>query len=241
MFTSYWTIRQNTGSTIPGCTGNSAVLSWKKTRSKLKNTLGLYNNQVFAPPSASQEGKEMIIIHPNPSYIGKAWTLLSAMPAASTLWVVPVLSTSQTATERSWIHFSPCTGMGNADYRLWGLNKELLLSNPQSTLVTHSWWLPLSILTCAICRDYLVGSSLVKDGLPADTSKPSTAQKLWKHAWRVGLLSFPYRQQICSLKWWKDYHLPPETEKAKQGSSLCAIELNDQVSVNFNKGRTYFS
>lgn len=54
---------------------------------------------------------------------------------------------------------------------------------------------------------------------------PSAAQQLWKQARRVGSLSFPYRQQLCSLRSKDSCLLPQEAAKAEQEASLCDHRL----------------
>lgn len=143
------------------------------------------------------------------------------MTTASTLWAAPVLFPLQTATERGWFHRSACTGMpllGNTDVRLkprssfWAVPRALWRDRADDYQSQH-----LHVQSVDISLwDHIWPKT------PPSHLLPSAAQQLWKQARRVGLLSFPHGQQLCSLKSWDGCLLPQETAKAEQGSSLFA-------------------
>lgn len=149
------------------------------------------------------------------------------MTTASTLWAAPVLFPCQTVTERGWFHQSACTGMDNThiDSKLWGSSQEALseqsLERFGETADDYQSQ-HLHVQSVEISLWDHIWPKTVCQQTPPSHLLPNAAQQLWKQAGRVGLLSFPHGQQLCSLKSWDGCLLPQDTAKAEQGSSLCA-------------------
>lgn len=64
---------------------------------------------------------------------------------------------------------------------------------------------------------------------------PGVAQQLWKQARRVGLVSFPHGQQLCSLKHGMAASCLKKQQKQNRSLHSVPIDFSNQVSVNFNQ------